>query len=56
MEIDVIKKLDEFESEIKEQESKLTTLKNKRISWAKENRKSIKLLYPKKDKILYYIS
>mgnify|MGYP003653599290 CR=1 FL=1 len=50
-ESEIFKKLKEFEIEIQQHIAKSEILIDKRIKWCKENRESIKALYPKKGKI-----
>lgn len=49
--MDVIEKLEAFNRELKEISAKQEEIKQKRIEWCRENRKEIKKLYPKRDKV-----
>ena len=53
--MDVLKSLENFAFSIKEAESIIKNIKNKRIEWCRENKKEIKKLYPIKNKIYQII-
>jgi len=53
--MDVLKTLENFDSSIKEAESIIKSLKNKRIEWCRQNNKEIKKLFPIKNKIYQII-
>ena len=48
---EILDKLKEFDSEIQKASKVINLLFNERVEWSKENRESIKALYPKKGKI-----
>ncbi len=49
--MNVIEELNKFDNKIQSIREKLSELKKERIEWCRENKKEIKKLYPKKNKI-----